>query len=75
MIAMERLFAIIRRDHTDATVKTVIRGTDEIAQVRLKRSLIEQLFFVPLVVCWVFYYLFSSLYSFYCFVFIEVSHV
>ena len=45
MIAMERLFAIIRRDHTDATVKTVIMGTDEIAQVRLKRSLIEQLFF------------------------------
>ena len=36
MIATKRLFAIIPRDHTAAAVKTVIRGTDEIAQVSLK---------------------------------------
>ena len=36
MIATKRLFAITLRDHTAAAVKTVIRGTDETAQVSLK---------------------------------------
>ena len=35
-IATKRLFAIIPGDHTAAAVKTVIRGTEEIAQVSLK---------------------------------------
>ena len=35
-IATKKLFAIIPKDHTAAAVKTVIRGTDEIAQVSLK---------------------------------------
>ena len=40
MIATKKPFAIIPRDHTAAAVKTVIKGTEEIAQVSLKRSFI-----------------------------------
>ena len=36
MIAMEKPFAIIPRDHTAAAVKTVIRGTDKIVLVSLE---------------------------------------
>ena len=36
MTATKKPFAIIPRDHTDAAVKTVIRGTDEIVLVSLK---------------------------------------
>ena len=40
MIATKKPFAIIPWDHTAAAVKTVIKGTEEIAQVSLKRSFI-----------------------------------
>ena len=36
MTATKKPFAIIPRDHTNAAVKTVIRGTDEIVLVSLK---------------------------------------
>ena len=36
MTAMEKHSAIIQMDHMAAAVKTVMKGTDEIAQVRQK---------------------------------------